>query len=100
MFDFFVNFVQRARLCLFFLVNFVCHNRPWMIFRARNSVSHGGVTRGFPLELVVENFVTKEVPFNPDLLKHMFPKIEWKALHDAAKKMDENDLQYFVREIH
>ena len=63
-----------------------------MIFRARNSVSHGGVTRGFPLELVVENFVTKEVPFNPDLLKHMFPKIEWKALHDAAKKMDENDL--------
>ena len=55
---------------------------------------------GFPLDLVVENFVTKEVPFNPDFLKHMFPKIEWKALRDAAKKMDENDLQYSVREIH
>ena len=52
------------------------------------------------MELVVKNFVTKEVPFNPDFLKHMFPNIEWKALHDAAKKMDENDLQYSVREIH
>lgn len=51
-----------------------------------------GVTKGFPLELEVENFVTKEVPFNPDFLKHIFPKIEWNALHDAAKKMDDNDL--------
>ncbi len=51
-----------------------------------------GVTKGFPLELEVENFVTREVAFNPDFLKHMFPKIEWKALHDAAKKMDDNDL--------
>lgn len=51
-----------------------------------------GVTKGFPLELEVENFVTKEVPFNSDFLKHIFPKIEWKALHDAAKKMDDNDL--------
>eukprot|EP01018_Ginkgo_biloba_P019651 Gb_11958 [translate_table: standard] len=51
-----------------------------------------GVTKGFPLELEVENFVTKEAPFNADFLKHIFSKIEWKALHDAAKKMGVDDL--------
>ncbi|GLJ07488.1 hypothetical protein SUGI_0068120 [Cryptomeria japonica] len=51
-----------------------------------------GVTKGYPLELEVERYVTKEVQFNPDFLKNIFPKIEWKALHDAAKKMNVNDL--------
>ncbi|GLJ07486.1 hypothetical protein SUGI_0068080 [Cryptomeria japonica] len=51
-----------------------------------------GVTKGYPLELEVERFVTKEVQFNPDFLKHIFPKIEWKALHDAARTLNVNDL--------
>eukprot|EP01018_Ginkgo_biloba_P005001 Gb_41238 [translate_table: standard] len=51
-----------------------------------------GVTKGFPLELEVGSFVTKDVPFNADFLKNIFSKIEWKALHDAAKKMGADDL--------
>ncbi|KAH9302188.1 hypothetical protein KI387_013771, partial [Taxus chinensis] len=51
-----------------------------------------GVTKGFPLDLEVKRFVIKEVPFKPGFLKHIFSKIEWKALHDAAKKMNVNNL--------
>ncbi|XP_042492117.1 multifunctional methyltransferase subunit TRM112 homolog A-like [Macadamia integrifolia] len=46
-----------------------------------------GVTNGFPLRLEVEKSVLKEVEFNPDFLRNMFPKIEWKALVDAARSM-------------
>ncbi|PIA52154.1 hypothetical protein AQUCO_01000199v1 [Aquilegia coerulea] len=46
-----------------------------------------GVANGFPLGLEVQKFVEKQVDFNPDFLKNMFPKIEWKALVTAAKTM-------------
>ncbi|KAL4196179.1 hypothetical protein AMTRI_Chr04g244760 [Amborella trichopoda] len=51
-----------------------------------------GVTNGFPLQLEVEKMVVKEVPFNGDFLKNIFPKIEWKALLDAAVAMGCGDL--------
>ncbi|XP_050212774.1 multifunctional methyltransferase subunit TRM112 homolog A-like [Mercurialis annua] len=44
-----------------------------------------GVTNGFPLRIEAEKVIEKEVDFNPDFLKNMFAKIEWKALVDAAK---------------
>jgi len=43
-----------------------------------------GVTNGFPLRIEVEKVVEKEVEFNADFLRNMFPKMEWKALVDAA----------------
>ncbi|KDP22869.1 hypothetical protein JCGZ_00456 [Jatropha curcas] len=46
-----------------------------------------GVSNGFPLRVEVEKVIEKQVDFNPDFLKHMFPKIEWKALVDAARTM-------------
>ncbi|KAF8404600.1 hypothetical protein HHK36_009487 [Tetracentron sinense] len=46
-----------------------------------------GVTNGFPLLLEVEKFVEKEVEFNPDFLKNIFPKIDWKALLHASRSM-------------
>ncbi|KAJ4960287.1 hypothetical protein NE237_020197 [Protea cynaroides] len=46
-----------------------------------------GVSNGFPLRLDVENSVSKEVEFNPDFLRNMFSKIDWKALVDAARSM-------------
>ncbi|XP_058096814.1 multifunctional methyltransferase subunit TRM112 homolog A-like [Magnolia sinica] len=46
-----------------------------------------GVANGFPLRLEAEKFVEKEVDFNPDFLKNMFPKIEWKALVDASRTL-------------
>ncbi|KAJ4822418.1 hypothetical protein Tsubulata_041594 [Turnera subulata] len=46
-----------------------------------------GVTNGFPLRIEVEKVVEKEVDFNPDFLRNMFGKIEWKAFVDAARTM-------------
>ncbi|OUZ99345.1 Uncharacterized protein family UPF0434/Trm112 [Macleaya cordata] len=46
-----------------------------------------GVTNGFPLRIEMEKFVVKEVEFNADFLRNVFPKIEWKALVDAAQSM-------------
>ncbi|XP_010241608.1 PREDICTED: multifunctional methyltransferase subunit TRM112-like protein At1g22270 [Nelumbo nucifera] len=46
-----------------------------------------GVTNGFPLRLEVEKFVEKEVDFSAEFLRNIFPKIEWKALVDAARSM-------------
>ncbi|KDP41379.1 hypothetical protein JCGZ_15786 [Jatropha curcas] len=51
-----------------------------------------GVTNGFPLRIEVEKVTEKEVDFNPDFLRHMFPKIEWKALVDAGRTMGYNEL--------
>ncbi|RWW85319.1 hypothetical protein BHE74_00005987 [Ensete ventricosum] len=44
-----------------------------------------GVANGFPLRLEAEKWVEKEVELNADFLRHIFPKIEWKALAGAAR---------------
>ncbi|XP_022953413.1 multifunctional methyltransferase subunit TRM112-like protein At1g22270 isoform X1 [Cucurbita moschata] len=46
-----------------------------------------GVVNGFPLRVEVEKVVEKQVDFNPDFLKNMFSKIEWKPLVDASRTM-------------
>ncbi|XP_052202694.1 multifunctional methyltransferase subunit TRM112 homolog A-like [Diospyros lotus] len=43
-----------------------------------------GVSNGFPLRIEAEKVLQKQVDFNSDFLRNMFPKIEWKALVDAA----------------
>lgn len=51
-----------------------------------------GVTRGFPLAIEAERLETREAAFNPDFLRHIFPKLEWKALRDAAHTLGLDDL--------
>ncbi|KAJ0087208.1 hypothetical protein Patl1_08525 [Pistacia atlantica] len=51
-----------------------------------------GVTNGFPLRIEVEKVIEKQVDFNPDFLKNMFPKIEWKALADASRSLGYSEL--------
>ncbi|KAJ6685565.1 hypothetical protein OIU79_015567 [Salix purpurea] len=51
-----------------------------------------GVANGFPLRIEVDQVVEKQVDFNPDFLKNMFPKLEWKALVDAARTMGYTEL--------
>lgn len=51
-----------------------------------------GVTNGFPLRIEAENVIEKEVDFNPDFLRHMFAKIEWKALVEGARSMGYTEL--------
>ncbi|BBG95751.1 Trm112p-like protein, partial [Prunus dulcis] len=46
-----------------------------------------GVTNGFPLRIEIEKVVEKQVDFNADFLRNMFPKIEWKALVGAARTL-------------
>nr|BAD43792.1 hypothetical protein [Arabidopsis thaliana]BAD43819.1 hypothetical protein [Arabidopsis thaliana] len=46
-----------------------------------------GVTSGFPLRIEAGSVIEKEVDFNPDFIRHMFAKIEWKALVEGARSM-------------
>ncbi|KAK2665104.1 hypothetical protein Ddye_003678 [Dipteronia dyeriana] len=51
-----------------------------------------GVTNGFPLLIEVEKVIEKPVDFNPDFLKNMFLKVDWKALVDASRSLGYADL--------
>ncbi|PKA49534.1 TRM112-like protein [Apostasia shenzhenica] len=51
-----------------------------------------GVTNGYPLGLEAEKWVEKEVDFNADFLRGVFPKIEWRALVGAARALGFPDL--------
>lgn len=46
-----------------------------------------GVTNGFPLKIESVKVIEKEVDFSPDFLRHMFAKIQWKALVEGARSM-------------
>jgi len=70
-----------------------------------------GVANGFPLRIEVDQVVEKQVDFNPDFLRNMFPKLEWKALVDAARTMGYTELpeeadssmlesEEFLRKLH
>ncbi|KAH0920368.1 hypothetical protein HID58_028028 [Brassica napus] len=51
-----------------------------------------GVINKFPLRIEAEKVIKKEVDFNPDFLRHMLAKIEWKALVDGARSMGYTEL--------
>ncbi|XP_028122126.1 multifunctional methyltransferase subunit TRM112 homolog A-like [Camellia sinensis] len=51
-----------------------------------------GVTNDFPLRIEVQKVIEKPVDFNPDFLRHMFPKIDWNALVGASQTMGYPDL--------
>ncbi|XP_047319540.1 multifunctional methyltransferase subunit TRM112 homolog A-like [Impatiens glandulifera] len=46
-----------------------------------------GVTNRFPLKIEVKKVMIKQVDFNPDFIRNIFPRIEWKVFVDAARKM-------------
>jgi multifunctional methyltransferase subunit TRM112 len=51
-----------------------------------------GVTKGFPLGIEAKKLETKEADFNPDFLRNMFTKLDWKAFHDAALAVGVTDI--------
>jgi multifunctional methyltransferase subunit TRM112 len=51
-----------------------------------------GVTKGFPLGIEVTKLETKESAMNADFLRHIYPKLDWKALHDAAHTLGLDDI--------
>jgi len=51
-----------------------------------------GVKSGFPLRIEAESVEVKEADFNPEFLKRMIPKLEWKAFVDAAVALNVSGL--------
>lgn len=51
-----------------------------------------GVTTGFPLGIEAEKIIERPVDLNPDFLKNIFSKIEWKPLVEASRIMGYSDL--------
>ncbi|KAJ6352877.1 hypothetical protein OIU76_001988 [Salix suchowensis] len=70
-----------------------------------------GVANGFPLRIEAEQVLEKQVDFNPDFLRNLFPKLEWKALVDGARALGYAELpeaadssmlesEEFLRKVH
>ncbi|XP_024386428.1 multifunctional methyltransferase subunit TRM112 homolog A [Physcomitrium patens] len=51
-----------------------------------------GVTKGFPLGIEHTRLETKESELNADFLRHIFPKLDWKAFHEAAQSVGVNNI--------
>lgn len=51
-----------------------------------------GVTNGFPLGIEAEKIIERPVDMNPDFLKNIFSKIDWKPLVEASRIMGYSDL--------
>lgn len=51
-----------------------------------------GITNGYPLRLEAEKWIEKEVEFNADFLRGVFPKIDWPALVGSARALGFHDL--------
>ncbi|XP_071834409.1 multifunctional methyltransferase subunit TRM112-like protein [Apostichopus japonicus] len=47
-----------------------------------------GVKNGYPLKIEVNEMKIREVDFNPEFISRMIPRIEWKALYEAALSLD------------
>ena len=46
-----------------------------------------GVTNGYPFKIEAEQVETREVDYDPDFLRHIFPRINWSALREAAETL-------------
>mmetsp|Transcript_15796 Transcript_15796/g.44199 ORF Transcript_15796/g.44199 Transcript_15796/m.44199 type:complete len:123 (-) Transcript_15796:218-586(-) len=46
-----------------------------------------GVKNGYPFKIEVDKAEEREAAFNPDFLRHIFPRLEWKALLEGAESM-------------
>ena len=46
-----------------------------------------GVKNGYPFKIEAETVEVRESDFDPDFLRHIYPRIEWAALREAASSM-------------
>ena len=49
-----------------------------------------GVVNGYPLRLEAELVAERSADFSPEFLRHIFGRIDWKALVGAAKSLPED----------
>ena len=43
-----------------------------------------GVKNGYPFRIEAEKVEVREVDYDPDFLRHIFPRLDWPALREAA----------------
>jgi len=48
------------------------------------------VTNGYPFKIEADKIEIKEVDYDPDFLRHIFPRINWSALKEAASALGED----------
>lgn len=48
-----------------------------------------GVQNGYPLKIEAEKVEVREMDYEPDFLRHIFPRIQWDALREGAAAMGE-----------
>ena len=53
-----------------------------------------GVRNGFPLKIEAEEVETREAEFNPDFLRSMMRKLDWKALVASAHTVRDASADY------
>ena len=58
------------------------HDVSGVLLRCASHVQ--GVKNGFPLKIEAEEVETREAEFNPDFLRSMMRKLDWKALVASA----------------
>ena len=46
-----------------------------------------GVKDGYPFKIEAEKVEERPADYDPDFLRHIFPRIQWKALREAASSM-------------
>eukprot|EP00877_Chromochloris_zofingiensis_P012423 jgi/Chrzof1/7434/Cz02g23160.t1 len=46
-----------------------------------------GVQNGFPFKIQASKIEEREADYDPDFLRHIFPKIEWKAFLEGARAL-------------
>ncbi|KAL4419963.1 hypothetical protein ABPG75_007061 [Micractinium tetrahymenae] len=51
-----------------------------------------GVKNGYPLKIEAEKVEEREQDYEPDFLRHIFPRINWDALREGAAAMGIDDL--------
>ncbi|KAK0474968.1 hypothetical protein IW261DRAFT_1498020 [Armillaria novae-zelandiae] len=59
----------------------------------------GCTSNNFPLEFKDVQVELREAEFNPDFLRGFIPKIEWKALVDAARQVGDTSLPLELPEM-
>ena len=51
-----------------------------------------GVTNGYPFKIDAEKIETREVDYDPDFLRHIFPRLQWDALREGAEALEAGSL--------
>ena len=48
-----------------------------------------GVQNGFPFKIDAQKVRKVDADYDPDFLRHIYPRLEWPALREAAQSMGE-----------